>query len=42
MAYISYNSPIPGASLQTTGELRLQQTQPLGHAGVDTRFNVRT
>ncbi|XP_006011881.1 transmembrane protein 231 [Latimeria chalumnae] len=40
MAFIQHASPIPGAQLYVNGDLRLQQLQPLGHRGIDTRYNI--
>lgn len=39
LAYVSHTSPLAGGSMEVVGDLSLQQTQPLGHKDVDTRYN---
>ncbi|XP_004600574.2 transmembrane protein 231 [Sorex araneus] len=40
MAYLQSSFAVPGAQVYVNGELRLQQKQPLGSSGLDTRYNV--
>ncbi|ESO96883.1 hypothetical protein LOTGIDRAFT_115323 [Lottia gigantea] len=40
LAYIDYESSRPGAMLDVIGDLKVLQKQPLGHKGLDTRYNV--
>uniref|UniRef100_H9GCR5 Transmembrane protein 231 n=1 Tax=Anolis carolinensis TaxID=28377 RepID=H9GCR5_ANOCA len=40
MALLQASSPIPGSRIYASGELRLRQRQPLGHSGLDRRYNV--
>ncbi|XP_063802023.1 transmembrane protein 231 [Pseudophryne corroboree] len=40
MAFIQHSSPVPGAQLYISGDLRLQQRQPLSHQGLDATYNV--
>ncbi|MBN3298175.1 TM231 protein, partial [Amia calva] len=40
MAYIQHSSAIPGSQLFVSGDLKLQQRQPLKHRGLDTTYNV--
>lgn len=41
MAYVQYSSPVPGAKLFISGDLRLQQRTPLPHRGLYNIYNVR-
>lgn len=40
MAYLSHDSPKPGARYDVVGELRFNQKEPLSHKGTDNRYNV--
>ncbi|XP_029008586.1 transmembrane protein 231 isoform X2 [Betta splendens] len=40
MAYLQYSSPVPGAKLFVSGDLRLQQRTPLPHRGLYNAYNV--
>ncbi|KAG7281536.1 hypothetical protein CRUP_007570 [Coryphaenoides rupestris] len=40
LAYIQYSSPVPGAQLFVSGDLRLQQRVPLPHRGLYNIYNV--
>lgn len=40
LAYLFYNSAVPGASFKSVGDLRFYQREPLAHRGIDTRYNV--
>ncbi|KAK6178000.1 hypothetical protein SNE40_012846 [Patella caerulea] len=39
LAYIEHESSRPGAQLEAFGDLKVQQKQPLGHKGLDVRYN---
>lgn len=41
LAYVQYSSPVPGAKLFISGDLRLQQRTPLPHRGLYDVYNVR-
>ncbi|XP_054856841.1 transmembrane protein 231 [Eublepharis macularius] len=40
MAFLQTFSPVPGSRVFVNGDLRLRQRQPLGHCGLDSRYNV--
>ncbi|XP_060109864.1 transmembrane protein 231 [Heteronotia binoei] len=40
MAYLQSFSPVPGSRVVVNGDLKLRQRQPLGHCGLDNRYNV--
>ena len=40
MAYFHYVSASVGGALNTVGDLKLKQKQPLFHSGLDIRYNV--
>ncbi|KAL4234256.1 hypothetical protein ACF0H5_005906 [Mactra antiquata] len=40
MAYISHDNPKSGARYDVVGELRFSQKEPLGHRGVESRYNT--
>nr|XP_060644389.1 transmembrane protein 231 [Anolis sagrei ordinatus] len=40
MALLQASSPVPGSRIYANGELKLRQRQPLGHSGLDSRYNV--
>ncbi|XP_015283688.1 PREDICTED: transmembrane protein 231, partial [Gekko japonicus] len=40
MAFLQSSSPVPGSRVIVSGDLRLRQRQPLGHCGLDDRYNV--
>lgn len=40
LAYVQYSSPVPGAQLFLSGDLRLHQRTPLPHRGAHTVYNV--
>lgn len=40
MAYLSHDSPKPGARYDVVGELRFNQKEPLSHKGTDNQYNV--
>lgn len=41
LAYVQHSSPVPGAKLFISGDLRLQQRMPLPHRGLYNIYNVR-
>jgi len=41
LAYVQHSSPVPGATLWVSGDLRLQQRGPLPHRGLHDIYNVR-
>lgn len=42
LALVQHSSPVPGAKLFISGDLRLQQKTPLPHRGLYNVYNVRT
>ncbi|XP_053126640.1 transmembrane protein 231 isoform X2 [Hemicordylus capensis] len=40
MAFLQSSSPVPGSRVFVSGDLKLQQRQPLSHCGLDNRYNV--
>lgn len=40
MAFLQSFSPVPGSQVFVSGDLKLQQRQPLHHCGLDNRYNV--
>ncbi|XP_077166640.1 transmembrane protein 231 [Paroedura picta] len=40
MAFLQSFSPVPGSQIVVNGDLKLYQRQPLGHCGLDSRYNV--
>ncbi|XP_056267120.1 transmembrane protein 231 isoform X3 [Pseudoliparis swirei] len=40
LAYVQHSSPVPGATLWVSGDLRLQQRGPLPHRGLHDIYNV--
>lgn len=42
LAYLQHSSPVPGAKLFISGDLKLQQKTPLPHRGVYDIYNVGT
>ncbi|TNN36114.1 Transmembrane protein 231 [Liparis tanakae] len=41
LAFVQHSSPVPGARLWVSGDLRLQQRTPLPHRGLHDVYNVR-
>lgn len=40
MAYLHYQSPSPGSEMWMVGDVRFKQKEPIGHKGIDNRYNV--
>ena len=40
LGYIEHFAPQAGAKLEVFGDIQLRQKEPLGHKGLDTRYNV--
>lgn len=40
LAYVQHSSPVPGAKLSVSGDLRLMQRTPLPHRGLHDVYNV--
>ncbi|XP_066493348.1 transmembrane protein 231 [Tiliqua scincoides] len=40
MAFLQSFSPVPGSQVFVSGDLKLQQRQPLSHCGLDNRYNI--
>nr|XP_056718406.1 transmembrane protein 231 [Euleptes europaea] len=40
MAFLQSFSPVPGSRVIVNADLKLRQRQPLGHCGLDSRYNV--
>ncbi|KAJ6652492.1 hypothetical protein lerEdw1_011462 [Lerista edwardsae] len=40
MAFLQSSSPVSGSQVFVSGDLKLQQRQPLSHCGLDSRYNV--